>query len=435
MIERTPTDAADGSRISALDGLRGIAILAVLVHHYYQAFLPGTDNWLDRNSLRIAGIGWAGVDLFFVLSGFLITGILLDARAGGGSYFKAFYARRFLRIFPAYYLFLFVLFFVLPNVGSLRDRADLHAIVNDQIWFWTYTNNINSSIHLNVQYGAFVNGHLWSLAVEEQFYLFWPLVVLLAGRRGLAPVCLVLIAFAFLTRVAIREQWLPVFNNNIAAYAMTPARLDSLAIGALVALMMRDERAFALLRRMIVPAAAIALAVLAMLMISFGAVTLPAFDYWTTTVGLSMLALLFGALVAATVTALPGTLLHRIGTQPVLTLFGKYSYATYIVHYQLLDLLRHRIFESGGLPLVFGMEWPMRLFFTFIGASMSLAVAWLSWQLYEQHFLKLKRFFPYRRGATPPAPQPAPAASSAQPAFEAPAAQLGEPATAEIPIR
>ena len=406
MIERMPGESAEGGHIPALDGLRGIAILLVLMNHYFQAFLPGTDNWLDRNLIRISGLGWTGVDLFFVLSGFLITGILLDARASGGSYFKAFYARRFLRIFPAYYLFLFVLFVILPNVGSLRDRADLHAIVSDQVWYWTYTNNIHSSMNLNVQYGAFVNGHLWSLAVEEQFYLVWPLVVLLAGARRLAPVCLVLIVSAFVVRVAIRDQWLPLFNNSIAAHAMTPARIDTLAIGALIAVMVRDERQFALLKRAVAPTAAVALAGIAVLMISFGAVTLPAFDFWTSTVGLSMLALLFGAIVAGTVLSQPSSILHAIGTQPVLTIFGKYSYAIYIVHYQLLELLRHRIFESGGLPLVLGMEWPARLFFTFIGASMSLAIAWLSWNLYEQHFLKLKRYFPYR-GRSSPARQPA----------------------------
>jgi peptidoglycan/LPS O-acetylase OafA/YrhL len=424
MIERMPEDSADGGRIPALDGLRGVAILFVLFHHYFQAFLPGTDNWLDRSMIHIAGIGWTGVDLFFVLSGFLITGILLDARASGGSYFKAFYARRFLRIFPAYYLFLFVLFVILPNVGELRGRADLHALVSDQIWYWTYTNNIHTSIDLNAHYGAFTNGHLWSLAVEEQFYLIWPLVVLLVGARRLAPVCLVLIVSAFVVRLAIRDQWLPLFNNSIAAHAMTPARMDTLAIGALIAVMMRDERQFALLKRAIAPAAAIGLVGLAVLMISFGAVTLPAFDFWTSTVGLSMLALLFGALVTATVVAQPGSMLHTMGTQPILTIFGKYSYAIYIVHFQLLELLRRSIRDSGGLPLVLGMEWPGRLFFVFIGASMSLAVAWLSWQVYEQHFLKLKRYFRYRRRPAA-APQPRePAAPALHP----------EPVTADVRV-
>src|SRR5262249_2846553 len=116
--------------------------------------------------------GWMGVDLFFVLSGFLITGILLDSRGADG-YFSSFYARRFLRIFPLYYGFLALWFLVLAYVfGSAY--SDLFARER-QVWFWSYTANWGRPDEL----GAL--GHFWSLAIEEQFYLVWPLVVWLLG--------------------------------------------------------------------------------------------------------------------------------------------------------------------------------------------------------------------------------------------------------------
>jgi peptidoglycan/LPS O-acetylase OafA/YrhL len=154
----------------ALDGIRGIAILLVLVHHF-TLFDPITSvgAWLGF----VALLGWSGVDLFFVLSGFLITGILIDARTSD-RYFISFYARRTLRIFPLYYLVVFLCFVVLPYFPRWHELLVGHANLPE--WpYWTYL--VNFSI---AERDAFQHGVLdvaWSLAIEEQFYLLWAVLV------------------------------------------------------------------------------------------------------------------------------------------------------------------------------------------------------------------------------------------------------------------
>jgi peptidoglycan/LPS O-acetylase OafA/YrhL len=163
------------NHIPALDGLRGIAILSVMLLHFTNAIaaLPGSPTSAARS---VFGWGWTGVDLFFVLSGFLITGILLDSK-GHPLYFRSFYARRALRIFPLYYAALF-LFFVVPRaIPSVP--ATYSFAWHDQRWFWFYLGNFHP---LGPDAKQFI-GQFWSLAIEEQFYLVWPLLI------WLTPLC------------------------------------------------------------------------------------------------------------------------------------------------------------------------------------------------------------------------------------------------------
>lgn len=409
------TGSAERPHIPTLDGLRGVAILLVLVQHYYLSLLVTTDSWVDQTLIKVAGVGWTGVDLFFVLSGFLITGILLDAKEGKGSYFGSFYARRFLRIFPPVYLFFFVMFFVLPNIGPVAGHEDLERLADDQLWFWTFTQNVRGVLNFDTAYGSFNNGHLWSLAVEEQFYLVWPVIVLALGRRSLLFACGAILVGALIFRTLLVENVVPEIGGSIAAFVLMPARMDTLAIGAMIAIVAQRPEQLALARRLSAPVAAIAFIVLAAIIISQRGY-FRGFEYRTTTLGLSALALLYGALIVRAITTDPGSLLYRIGTHPVLTTFGKYSYAIYIVHYQLMLLLLYRVREAGGMPLVYGMDWPSRTFMVFIGASMSLTVAWLSWHIWERQFLRLKRFFPYGRPASAPLPSPQQQAAEPVPA-------------------
>ena len=166
------------------------------------------------NEMRIVKMsvwfgGWIGVDLFFVLSGFLITGILYDAK-GGPHYFRNFYMRRSLRIFPLYYAFLILIFAVMP---LLRASGADH--VGKQVWMWTYLSNV---LFARVGWEGMPahTTHLWSLAIEEQFYLLWPLLVWLASRRRLIQLCVGSIAVAFATRLVLHF----VFANDVAAYAL-----------------------------------------------------------------------------------------------------------------------------------------------------------------------------------------------------------------------
>jgi peptidoglycan/LPS O-acetylase OafA/YrhL len=163
-----------GDRIDTLDGVRGLAILAVLVDH--SAFWITPTTFVDRAVQAVTGSGWAGVDLFFVLSGFLITGILLDAK-GGQHYFRSFYARRVLRIFPIYYLTIALALaasFIPAIVHRFPDAAaEIHHVLP---WYWTYTTNYLISLH-GWAAAPMRTAHLWSLAVEEQFYLVFPLLL------------------------------------------------------------------------------------------------------------------------------------------------------------------------------------------------------------------------------------------------------------------
>jgi hypothetical protein len=157
-----------------------LAILLVLAFHCRVAF-SGTQE-IPLPILRVLDLGWSGVDLFFVLSGFLITGILLDSRESHG-YFRTFYARRVLRIFPLFFAYLFLVLVVFRYAWIWYSGRDLWSATNPW-WYFSYLLNWKPDHGYNDLY----LGHLWSLAIEEQFYLVWPLVVWLLSpppaRRG-----------------------------------------------------------------------------------------------------------------------------------------------------------------------------------------------------------------------------------------------------------
>ena len=169
---RTVDGSARG-HIPALDGVRGLAVLMVMTFHFFQR-----DDWrhipIGRALTSISHIGQTGVDLFFVLSGFLITGILLDAK-GSPHYFRTFYVRRVLRIFPLQYVALAFFFFVLPLIANVP-----WVPFGDQLWGWLYAINLHTTFSSTE---ARLPGHFWSLAVEEHFYFIWPAVVLMCSRR------------------------------------------------------------------------------------------------------------------------------------------------------------------------------------------------------------------------------------------------------------
>jgi peptidoglycan/LPS O-acetylase OafA/YrhL len=219
-----------------LDGLRGLAIVLVLFCHYSQ-ILP-VHGALGA-SLEVAAFqGWIGVNLFFVLSGFLITGILFDAK-GQNHYFRNFYARRTLRIFPLYYGILAVELAILLII-RLHSHAAWEHLHNPQKlwhsmpWLLTYTTNIGMAFwHVD----TVIQGHFWSLAVEEQFYLVWPLMVFLLPWRKLIHACVALITTALILRFVFTAAGLGEF----AAYSFTVCNFDALGLGGLIAILYRNR--------------------------------------------------------------------------------------------------------------------------------------------------------------------------------------------------
>lgn len=368
--------------IPSLDGLRGLAILGVVASHLFWGNPAGP--W----SSTFAGItrfGAHGVDLFFVLSGFLITGILYDSLQEK-AYFRKFYARRCLRIFPLYYGALIVLFLLTPL---------LHWDWNHMQWYFIfYLQNLPSAIRLNHGSGQILD-HFWSLAVEEQFYLVWPLLVyFVAARARLLRLAFALCCGALLLRLILIAQSTDynVINRG------TPSRADALLMGALLALLLRGPAHDRMLR--FAPAVlytCIGIYGTGLILYQYGIPvewSQQAYNNVFVGFGFSVLALFSAALIAMCLRR--GSLTARAFTSPTLRFFGKYSYGLYVLH---------------GIA----MYWraPFRRFCESISPSKYLSIggsglliflvgivaAVLSYNLYEKHFLKLKRYFVYDRGA------------------------------------
>jgi len=368
-----------GAHLPALDGLRGIAILSVMFSHYI-LFAPAEGSIAGRIVVKLAHTGWAGVDLFFVLSGFLITGILADSR-GKASYFRTFYMRRTLRIFPLYYLFLFLAFVVLPRLHFGEETPP----ASNAPWFVLYAANL-----FVARDGSFANvaglGHLWSLAVEEQFYLVWPLVIFFLSPRAAERAAVA----AFFIALAVRCGMVLTHTSTTAMFVLLPARFDALAAGGFIALRARNHGGVLGL----VKPARIILAVSLIAIVAVAATAHADIRFenpWRAAVLYSLLALFFGALLVLAVAARETALLGRALTSRVLSIFGRYSYGLYVLHGLAPPVLALFGLYASGLSSVAGA-----LGFATAAMAIAFAFAWVSFHGFEQRMLDLKRFFPYR---------------------------------------
>jgi peptidoglycan/LPS O-acetylase OafA/YrhL len=371
----------DLSNIPALDGLRGVAILLVMLHHF--AFYGGLQRGTGvENVIHVVTMaGWVGVDLFFVLSGFLITRVLFDSK-GSPFFFRHFYIRRCLRIFPLYYGVLVFSFLVLP---MFREPGRSHLILlADQSWYWTYLINVRIAIQGWPEFGALA--HFWSLAVEEQFYLLWPVVVFVLPSRRLWFACAACVGAAFGLRLGL--GWV---GEGLAAYVSTLARMDSLAIGALVALAARHPGGLQEWQRLAKLVAVGAGTFLFLEALVRGGLRTE--DFAVHTIGYTGIAVFFGAVLVLAVTSSDDNWIGRVLSLRTLRLAGRYSYGLYVFHHPIVLLLRRQL----TIPdiQVLGSQLPGFLAYSVLAGGMSLALAVLSWHLYESRFLALKGRFPY----------------------------------------
>jgi peptidoglycan/LPS O-acetylase OafA/YrhL len=377
----TWTLPAAGAHIPALDGMRGLAVLAVMLCHFTAAGLPDTGT--GHFVLSIFKAGWGGVDLFFVLSGFLITGILYDVKQEP-HYFRNFYARRFLRIFPLYYGFLIVFFWLIPLIHPFTPA--MQRVAARQGWLWGYGANLLMARegHWIFDVDWLKLGHFWTLAIEEQFYLLWPLVVFLLTRKALMRLCLGCMAAALALRtVLVLRGSLP-----ISVEVLTFCRFDALATGALAALAMRGQpsRLFRPVRL------ATALFGTAMILLAIWRQRWEADDPVVQTLGFSILGLwCAGVLILAVEPRRPNAL-TRCLTHPALMWFGTYSYSMYVFHVALIPLF-NRVMPVAGLSRSLHSQYLGVGVYTFLAIAASATAAYASWHLYEKHFLKLKRHF------------------------------------------
>ena len=368
-----------------LDGIRGIAILLVLASHAagMLGVLPHLQPHPKYTSIVAFVLvpGWCGVDLFFVLSGFLITGILLRTR-DKAHYFKSFYARRALRIFPIYYLALlgsiiaahFVPAFqsYLPPAGIMR--AVYFFYLQNMPFFW-----------LNRTAVVSVWGIYWSLAVEEQFYLIWPLLVRYLTRTVMLWICVIAFAIELPLRLVTMHFY---FGVHIGAIMFTPNRADGLFVGAAIALYM-DMKRRAVPMRWIAAAGAVSAAIL--LYVAALHTRDLVGDGLLYTIGITAFALGGGALLALSQHHPVG--LQRWLTVPVLRAAGKYSYGMYVYHLFLFEAIRFAMRRlvpatDGELKLLPAIG-VMLLSVVLVGI-----VAKLSFDLFEARFLRLKQWFP-----------------------------------------
>jgi peptidoglycan/LPS O-acetylase OafA/YrhL len=376
-----PTPNPGTSRhIPALDGIRGLAILLILGDHLLWSNYTNPSTLFSllidvRRSL------WIGVVLFFALSGFLITGILCDT-LHQPHFFRNFYARRALRIFPLYYGVLFTL---------LALTHPLHLQWNHWQWFYlTYTANLALGQmgplvlpHLNIS-------HFWSLNVEEQFYLLWPLVVFrLRSIRALILTasigCLIVLA----TRTAL-VAFSAHFTRHDLTMSPTFSCADDLLFGCILALLLRSRhrhRTLALAPKLLALTSA---ALFAMALTDHG---LRFFNSAIQqTLGASLLGIASASLIAMAL--LPASRTARIFDNRTLRFFGKYSYGLYVFHYPIDALFTLRL-RSTILTYTHSKALAVAGAALLL-ATLSVLIAWLSYNLYEKHFLKLKRFFPNR---------------------------------------
>ena len=357
-----------GRHIVALDGVRGLAILLVLAFHARVVF---TAEQLPYLLFRIADLSWSGVDLFLVLSGFLITGILLDSRKSP-RYFRTFYLRRALRIFPLYFAYLLLVLVVARQAILFLTGVDWWSSTN-VAWYLTYLLNWKSDHGYNDLY----LGHLWSLAIEEQFYFVWPLIVWLCPPKPLGWLCAAVAALALGCRYYLGA----VGQNPEAIYRLTISRMDALAMGALVATGVRHFRPQ--LDRWAGPV--LGFAALGLLNVAFWMRS----GYWNDplmrTVGASFLEIIFAGVVFRAACSGPGAVSNFFESK-ILRSCGKYSYAMYVLH---------------SVPYHLTAEWAMKLplFWKYLYfpalVGMAYGLAWISWRVLEQPFLRLKSRFQY----------------------------------------
>jgi peptidoglycan/LPS O-acetylase OafA/YrhL len=354
----------------ALDGLRGLAILLVLFVHNF-----GFINYFF--------FGWLGVDLFFVLSGFLITDVLLNS-LDSPHFLRNFYVRRVLRIFPLFYLLLIICLLILPSIRSLPLQANYYT--ENQFWLWTYLQNW--LFVFREPYGDQVLLHTWSLAVEEQFYLVWPLIILLVRKPRLLLVLVLLLLLVIV--IARYIVWTYKIEDLSYASLYTFTRIDGLCIGAALALLLRVKPEFLKKNTFFI--------VLLMSAVNFAfyfindrrGFTLPYLAF----VGYTTFAVLFGILVYEAVTR-GSKLIEWLFNNRFMKFFGRISYGLYVFHWPINILLYEHI-KRYAVEKNFGLRGA-EIVSAICVSGIAIALSVLSYYYFERPFLKLKeRFTPVK---------------------------------------
>ncbi len=362
-------------RIPELDGLRGVAIFLVLIFHCFT--IPIAEKWPNPLSyLRYATrLTWTGVDLFFVLSGFLIGGILLDARESP-RYFKVFYFRRACRILPAYLLYLaaiaasYMLFYPSHRPGEdimFRPTMPWYS-------YLSFTQNFWMAIRDTV--GAPVLGITWSLAVEEQFYLTLPAVIRFVSGRRLLHFLVGGILIAPVLRTALL---LGSSHTSGAVFTLLPCRMDSLLLGVVLALLLRRDSVWAFMvthRRWLWGLLTILALGIPFFNMDAGSTTIR-----MATIGYDWFALFYGTIMVIALTQ-PDSLLGRLLRNSWLRGLGGVAYLTYLIHTVVFAMFMSMVRRHGDI------HWSAGDLAASAGAMvLSVVIAKVSWELFEKRIV------------------------------------------------
>jgi peptidoglycan/LPS O-acetylase OafA/YrhL len=396
-----------GARIPELDGARGVAILMVVGLHYI-TISQDSSNWFVKLSLAVVSFGWSGVDLFFVLSGLLIGGILIDNR-NASNYFRTFYLRRVCRIFPLYFLWL-TLYYVLPLVlpRGFPGYSDCFGWEISHFPKWGYIFYLqNFYAAATSSMGPLWMAATWSLAIEEQFYLVLPAVLWVALPRKPLPILIALIAFVPALRI-----FMYLFQSSMELFLLFPCRADALLIGVLCAYLLRQERAYAWLVRNKKALYALFLCLLLPIgyLVSLGyghgiREVLDSFELGS--FGFTVIALFCACfLVIALIDK--GGLIARVLRSRILRHFGSIAYGMYIIHLAMRSIIGEFILGTGAKesPILFQNLVSVVAFL----ASWILAV--LSWKFFEGPIVRWGHSFRYAAGKTAKGPVAAPCEAS-----------------------
>ncbi|MEI7675403.1 MAG: acyltransferase [Bacteroidales bacterium] len=336
-----------------LDGLRGIASMMVVIFHF---FITPNSSYIQNRSFyqEITLFGQHGVTLFFVLSGFVITRILINTRQNEG-YFLRFYWKRALRILPLYYLFLFAFYFALNQLKWSN--------ISEQLPYLLYYQNFDAIFN----FAATGPSHYWSLAVEEHFYLIWPLVVYFVPPKNLNKVILSLFVVVFVIKYSMLE-------NGLIISKFTFARIDQLLFGAILSTIeVRD-----LFKAVKTKKWMFLLLVISLILNVFLFIYANNYPFMTELLKYTTLGLLFFALLGWVITLGEEHLVNVFLSGKVLQYLGRISYGIYIWHILVLYLL-NKYFLTKILVVDFGLT-----------ILVSILIAHISYYYYEKQFLKMK---------------------------------------------
>jgi peptidoglycan/LPS O-acetylase OafA/YrhL len=378
--DRSHTTVTSSVRIPELDGIRGTAIAMVLTWHFFvlgAAASPAAGTFLSRSLIPFRMM-WTGVDLFFVLSGFLIGGILLDAQKST-NYFQVFYIRRFFRIIPLYAAVLLV-FPVLLFAAEFLPKGTSAWLGQDLFpWysFWTFTQNFWMA-HVNTP-GAHIAAVTWSLAVEEQFYLTLPLIIrFFTGRRLL----LLVVAGICLAPILRTVILLNSPENWVAAFVLMPCRADALLFGVLAAILLRQEQVSVRLQnatRYFGILFLVQLLGVGYLLIKSSSM----YDPLMQKIGYTWVAFFYATILVFVLTHRE-SLLGSVFRNRLLQWFGMLAYGTYLIHQAVLGFVFALIW--GRPPEITGMY---TLFASVGSLALTLLIAALSWRCFELPLIRV----------------------------------------------